>query len=79
MKIKIYDNGVSCDRYTVVYNGSGDYIGMSENPYNPQGFGQHGEGITPGKHLGKRITFDMLPEQCRKLVLSELSDYNATI
>lgn len=83
--VRCYDNGgESADRYTVVYTGRYDcarngyqYVGMSENPYHPQGFGQHGES-TDGPidrpsygHLGKRIQFMDLPEDCRKLVLSD--------
>jgi hypothetical protein len=57
--IRAYDNGVSADRYTVVYSGKyrtlgtkrGEartlggfqYVGMSASPFHPQGFGQHGE------------------------------------
>lgn len=50
--IRCYDNGgESFDRYTVVFTGrythkTGGkfwYIGMSEHPFHPQGFGQHGE------------------------------------
>lgn len=84
MKIhSIYDNGgETFDRYTVYYKGRGtlDYrpqgtfrfcVGMSENPFHPQGYGQHGSGM-PGKHNGKRIKFEDLPEQCQKLVLQDL-------
>ena len=64
-----YDNGgKSFDRYTVIYNSTGDYIAMSEHPTHPQGFGQHGEGIKPGRHLGKRIPINALPIDCRLLV-----------
>lgn len=53
--VRCYDNGgESADRYTVCYTGraaterSSDrrnyypYVGMSEHPFHPQGFGQHG-------------------------------------
>lgn len=78
--IRCYDNGgETADRYTVVYTRTADYfyVGMSENPYHPQGFGQHGEGkdgpIDRPKyaHLGKRISFHDLPAECRKLVRSD--------
>lgn len=52
------------------------FIGMSCNPFHPQGFGQHGE-IEPqniGSHLGKRIKFEDLPEDCRKLVIQDYKD-----
>lgn len=93
--IRAYDNdGKTCDRYTVVYtgkyrgNGWFQYVGMSEAPFHPQGFGQHGEnptqidvnkwGFAPAigrkNHLGTRIPFTQLPPDCQKLVLS---DYKA--
>lgn len=82
MKIRCYDNlGRSFDRYTVVFteaeNGWYTYLGMSENPYHPQGFGQHGQSKYPidkpsYKHLGRRIAFSKLPENCKKLVISDL-------
>ena len=84
--IRCYDNGgETLDRYTVVYTGRyrGDgwfqYISMNSSPFHPQGIGQHGEHPTqidrPSYgHLGKKITFDDLPEDCQKLVMQ---DYNA--
>lgn len=88
-KIKCFDNGgVTFDRYTVVYKsekfresrGSSrtyyPYIGMSEDPFHPQGFGQHGELRTiprEGTSLGKRIEFKDLPEPCRRAVIQDLS------
>ncbi len=83
MKIhSIYDNGgETADRYTVFYGGRGTinphngmraYVGMSASPFHPQGFGQHGEG-KPGRHNGKRITFDQLPADCQKLVNQDLN------
>jgi hypothetical protein len=85
MKIhSIYDNGgTTADRYTVYYGGRGslyidhrgdrvrECVGMSEHPFHPQGFGQHSSG-QPGKHNGKRITFDQLPPDCQKLVRQDL-------
>lgn len=85
--IRCYDNGgETFDRYTVVFtgryrhktNGSYLYVGMSENPFHPQGFGQHGESNDPldwpkYSHLGKKIPFDSLPDACKKLVTG---DYN---
>lgn len=60
-------------------------VGMSEHPFHPQGFGQHGEserqidvnkdGFAPAigrsNHLGKRILFVELPADCQKLVLRD--------
>jgi len=65
------------------------YRGMSTHPFDPQGFGQWGEtwdrhcdvnkhGFAPAMgrkcHLGKSIAFADLPEDCRKLVLSDYRD-----
>lgn len=89
--IRIFDNGgESFDRYTVIFTKKGIiskenrkhfgqrfmYIGMSENPFHPQGFGQHGELENPkgGKHLGKKIKFENLPEDCKKLVIDDYQD-----
>jgi hypothetical protein len=85
MKIhSVYDNeGETFDRYTVFYSGRGVFhpsdlrmrmhVGMSEHPFHPQGFGQHGYGM-PGRHVGKRIKFEDLPPDCQKLVLQDLED-----
>jgi hypothetical protein len=75
------------DRYTVVYLNREDYgytkdyirqtgrdfypcLGMSGAPFHPQGVGQHSE-CKIGKHLGKRISFAALPEDCRKAVVRD--------
>jgi len=82
--IRCYDNGgKTFDRFTVVFSGhyrrknSRDqfiYLGLSENPYHPQGFGQHGGSDElidrPAySHLGKKITFDQLPDDCKRAVI----------
>lgn len=80
--IRCFDNGgESFDRYTVTFSGTyksryrgvTEYIGMSENPFDAQGFGQHGEmpNTTSYKHLGKRIKFTDLPEDCKIAVLRD--------
>lgn len=79
MKIlEIRDNeGKTCDRYTVVYDTIGDNAGnydalaMSEKPFHPVGFGQH-VSAQPGEHLGKLIKFSDLPDDCQRLVISDL-------
>ena len=38
---------------------------MNAAPFHPQGFGQSGT-CTEGRHLGKRISFQQLPEDCKK-------------
>jgi hypothetical protein len=76
--IRCYDNGgKTFDRYTVVFTrGKRVYLGMSAHPSHPQGFGQHGE-WSKGEssidwptygHLGKKIAFEQLPEECQKCV-----------
>lgn len=70
---RLYDNGgKSFDRYTVVFMDCPEYqpgtfmcFGMSDNPYT--GFGQHGIAV-PGKHLGKRIRMEDLPEKCQEFL-----------
>lgn len=95
------NGGESADRYTVVYtgkyrtigtkrggervNGWFQYVGMSAEPFHPQGVGMHGEhpqqidvnksGFAPaiGRkcHLGKRIPFVELPLDCKTLVMRD--------
>ena len=75
------------DRYTVVFTGryrqktGGEfwYLGMSTYPFHPQGFGQHGGSQTQIDyptygHLGKKIKFEQLPEDCQKCVLQTYED-----
>lgn len=83
--IRCYDNnGETADRYTVIFTGRYTYktggafwnLAMSANPFDPQGIGQHGESediidYPSYKHLGKKIKFENLPEDCQKLVLSD--------
>lgn len=72
------------DRYTVVFTGhykhktGGEhwYVGMSGAPFHPQGIGQHGSSRTQVDyptygHLGKKIKFEDLPEDCQKLVIQD--------
>jgi hypothetical protein len=102
--VRCYDQGEdgTCDRYTVCFtglapvlrgeHGAADYpyLGMSANPFHPQGFGQHGwskehpcdviNGWPPAmgrKHpnLGKRIPFAELPKDCQSLVLQDYKDF----
>jgi len=83
--VRCYDNkGQSFDRYTVVITGryrhrtEGEFciLGMSANPFHPQGFGQHqfSEAIIDKpsySHLGKKVRFTDLPEKCQELVISD--------
>lgn len=78
-KIQCYDNGgKTLDRYTVVYmdqpeRQAGVFAAraMSEHPFHPQGFGQF-TSARPGRHLGKRIKYVMLPLDCQKVVAQDL-------
>lgn len=80
-KIRCYDNGgKTMDRFTVVYLQEPDRtpglfacVGMSENPFHPQGFGQHSTAML-GRHLGRIVAFASLPADCRKLVLRDLQE-----
>ena len=87
--IRCYDSGEngSFDRYTVVFTGNythktgGEhwYVGMSEHPTHPQGFGQHGSSRDqidrPNYgHIGKKIRFQDLPIDCQQLVLADYKD-----
>lgn len=80
--LRIYDNGgKTFDRYTVVFMNQEEYkgmysaLGMSREPFHPQGFGQHCSAM-PGRHLGKRIKFNQLPEDCKRCVLQSLGGSN---
>ena len=67
------------DRYMVLYepeNGVFPYVGMSANPFHPQGFGMHGD--MPVRYTvwgtnDKVIEFEDLPIDCQTLVLQDLS------
>lgn len=88
--IRCYDNGgETFDRYTVVFTkkrqqvtkGIGQflYVGMSDEPFSAQGFGQHGESdelIDRPKysHLGKKISFKDLPHDCQVLVINDYKE-----
>lgn len=83
-KISVWDCPKFIDRYTVVYldnpydNGNVDYLAMNEQPFSPQGFGQHGEmPLCAVQYKGrggcfdKRIKFADLPPDCQKAVLQD--------
>ncbi len=78
--IRIYDKPDTFDRYTIIFsrlrNSYFHYIGLSINPFHPQGYFQHGESNYPidypkYSHLGKKIKFDNLPADVKKAVLVE--------
>tara|TARA_R100001143_G_scaffold30886_1_gene29988 strand:- start:283 stop:597 length:315 start_codon:yes stop_codon:yes gene_type:complete len=76
------------DRYSVYYepykhNGTliFPYVGMSENPFHPQGFGQHGEldhRYTVCGTNDKVMDFKELPIKCQELVNQDLGVTNGT-
>lgn len=80
---RIFDNGgETCDRFTVAFKAERiggtlcyPYIAASENPFHPQGVGQHGEarGFLKGNHLGKRVRFDDVPSDVKKFILQNIS------
>jgi hypothetical protein len=65
------------------------YLAMSGAPFHPQGFAQHGEtrgapadaapawppAVGRKCHLGVRIKFSALPEDCRACALRDYKDY----
>ena len=82
MKYLCFDNGgESFDRYTIFYKANGwqpwrDYIAASDNPFHPQGFGQHGESREFWRradmaHIGKPIRFASLPPDVQRFALDQ--------
>jgi hypothetical protein len=80
--VRCYDNGgETADRYTIVFtgnytsrtNGSHWVIGCSGDPFHPLGIGMTDEYdylIDKPKysHLGKKVSFDTLPEKVKQYV-----------
>lgn len=80
---RIFDNGgETLDQYTIAFKGYRHprhgmiypYIASSDNPFHPQGFGQHGESreFLTGKHLGKRVAFEDVPERVQRFILENI-------
>ena len=81
--VRCYDNGgKSFDRYTIVFTGNFKgrdcclYLSASENPFHPQGFGQHGDSNTiidkpTYSHLGKKVKFKDLPKNAQTFVIND--------
>lgn len=78
--LRVYDNeGETFDRYTIVLTrrqwpadrGFYTCLGLSSYPTHPQGFSQFSECML-GKHLGKRIAWDALPEAIRAHVRARI-------
>jgi hypothetical protein len=87
--LRIYDNGgETADRYTVIFTRAQSFytkgwfpvLGMSGSPFHPQGVCLHSEYNRPidrpsYKHLGKKIEFTQLPEDCRRVTREDYMDY----
>lgn len=84
--LAIFDDPRTWDRYTVFYvepvTDDGNrfcYVGMSANPFHPQGFGQHGEleryQMTQYRYANRRhaCKWSDLPADCKKLVRQDLA------
>lgn len=77
--LKIYDDGgKTADRYTAVFCEPGrtqhDCLGMSADPFHPQGVGQHSTAVC-GKHLGKRVSFSDVPPAVRECIMQDVRAY----
>jgi hypothetical protein len=83
--ISCWESGKVADRYTVVFldtrdeRGRVQYLGMSADPFHPQGVGMHGEMPIHnvayrgrGGVFDKRIQFKDLPPDCQRAVLQDL-------
>jgi len=75
--VKIWDNGgKTFDRYTAIIDG--EFLGLSNNPFSPQGFCQHAgdvpKGITSFKHLGKRVKFEDLNDNVKQAIKQNLNN-----
>lgn len=81
MVCRIYDAGEKYgDRYTIAFKGyrAGrmvyPYLASGSSPFHPQGFGLHceSESFVTGRHLGKRVSFDSLPNDVKKFILQSI-------
>jgi len=66
-------------KYSGVTGGQFVHLGMSQNPYHPQGFGQHGFSDTQIDrptygHLGRKIKWEDLPADCQRCALATYLD-----
>ena len=80
---RIYDAGDNfADRYTIAFRGYRverygmiyPYLASGAAPFHPQGFGQHGESrlFMTGKHLGKRVAFETLPDTVQRFIIQNI-------
>ena len=82
-EVKIYDNcGKTLDRFTAVFvkrperrvygqPATFEALGFSGNPFHPWGYGQHCSAAV-GRHLGKRTTFEALPEKAQTFLAERI-------
>lgn len=81
---RIFDAGDTfADRYTIAYKGVRHgggalwfpYRACCENPFHPQGFGQYSESsiFLTGNQLGRRVSFESLPVEVKKLIVRDLT------
>ncbi len=64
----VWDNeGESIDRYTIILKDEG-YLYSCDTPNHPQGVCGWGDDIKPGSHLGKKISFNKLPQKVKDFV-----------
>lgn len=77
--ITCYDNGgETFDRYTIIIEDTDhpdeDYaLAASDDPYHPQGFGQHTT-AEHGPHLGGRVLLTSLPKKVLQFVMADLGN-----
>jgi len=75
---RIHDLGTGLDRYTICFKGYRSRVGMVypflASSVNPVGYSGHEESkeFMTGKHLGKRISFDDLPEAVQRFILANI-------
>jgi len=76
--VYIFDNeGETLDRYTIVLK-DGTILGASENPYHPQGYGQHcGNCVDTAMHIkfGYGWRKDRTEKEINKVVKYEVDEY----
>lgn len=79
---RIFDKPEYADRYTIAFKGyrvegygmTYPYLASGDTPFDPQGFGQYSESniFLTGKHLGKRVSFESLPDQVKQFILQSI-------
>lgn len=73
MKIIVYDNEKTFDRYTIIIGR--DVYSMSENALSPQGYNQYCFTLSKKQQIsnvGKRVPFNALPEAVKKAIKRRL-------